>query len=178
MAQRTIRPRPTGTVADCSTQLSRGKVAKLNIYVASSWRNDNQQNVVKALRDWGHEVYDFKNPKPGDLGFHWSEIDPKWKDWDSAGFVGGLSHPIAESGYQSDFQAMQWADACVLVLPSGRSSHLEAGWFIGQGRPILILLPHESVEPELMYKLATGVFVGMHDVLVRLDELQQPVGTE
>ena len=32
------------------------------IYVASSWRNVFQQDVVNILRDLGHEVYDFKNP--------------------------------------------------------------------------------------------------------------------
>lgn len=32
------------------------------IYVASSWRNPFQQEVVNILRDLGHEVYDFKNP--------------------------------------------------------------------------------------------------------------------
>lgn len=39
------------------------------IYVASSWRNSFQQDVVKFLRDVGHEVYDFKNPPHGRGGF-------------------------------------------------------------------------------------------------------------
>lgn len=30
------------------------------IYVASSWRNVFQQDVVGILRDLGHEVYDFR----------------------------------------------------------------------------------------------------------------------
>ena len=34
------------------------------IYVASSWRNREQPSVVKALREAGHEVYDFRNPAP------------------------------------------------------------------------------------------------------------------
>ncbi len=35
------------------------------IYVASSWRNDFQTEVVKRLRAEGHEVYDSKNPPKG-----------------------------------------------------------------------------------------------------------------
>lgn len=35
------------------------------IYVASSWRNVFQQDVVDILRNLGHEVYDFKNPHMG-----------------------------------------------------------------------------------------------------------------
>ena len=46
------------------------------IYVASSWRNVFQQDVVGILRDLGHEVYDFKNPPHGNGGFQWSDIDP------------------------------------------------------------------------------------------------------
>lgn len=46
------------------------------IYVASSWRNVFQQDVVNILRDLGHEVYDFKNPPHGNGGFKWSDIDP------------------------------------------------------------------------------------------------------
>ena len=35
------------------------------IYVASSWRNAFYPDVVKALREAGHEVYDFRNPPTG-----------------------------------------------------------------------------------------------------------------
>lgn len=45
------------------------------IYVASSWRNVFQQDVVDILRNLGHEVYDFKNPPHGNGGFQWSDID-------------------------------------------------------------------------------------------------------
>ena len=31
------------------------------IYVASSWRDPYQPEVVAALREAGHEVYDFRN---------------------------------------------------------------------------------------------------------------------
>ena len=123
------------------------------IYVASSWRNAHQPDIVQALRDAGHEVYDFRNPAPGNTGFHWSSIDPCWQNWTPAGLRKGLGHEIAGQGFGFDFGAMEWADQCVLVLPTGRSAHLEAGWFMGQGKPVTILAL-EAVEPELMYLLA------------------------
>ena len=48
------------------------------IYVASSWRNSYQQDVVSFLRSEGHEVYDFTHPN-GEMsyGFSWSSIDPR-----------------------------------------------------------------------------------------------------
>lgn len=51
------------------------------IYVASSWRNTLQPEVVRVLQYDGHEVYDFRNPAPGNKGFAWSEIDPEWTGW-------------------------------------------------------------------------------------------------
>lgn len=121
------------------------------IYVASSWRNERQSDVVKLLRAEGHDVYDFKNPEEG-KGFHWSDIDPKWKDWSPSEFRARLEHPLAIDGFDSDFSAMEKADTCVLVMPCGRSAHLEAGWFIGAGKRCIILL--SDGEPELMYKMA------------------------
>lgn len=137
------------------------------IYVASSWRNDQQPGVVDRLREEGHEVYDFRHPRPGDDGFRWSEIDCAWEHWVPQQYRAALSHPIAEEGYKSDFDAMGWADTCVLVLPCGRSAHLEAGWFAGSGRRVLILLD-ESPEPELMYKMADSICLDLDEIVVRL----------
>ena len=140
----------------------------MNIYVASSWRNEYQQGVVHYLRNHGHEVYDFRHPAGGDNGFHWREIDPHWEDWDLFEYLDGLDHELAEAGYQADYAAMEHADACVLVLPCGRSAHLEAGWFAGQGKPLIILIPGK-VEPELMYKMAD--VCGGDNIQMALDSL-------
>ena len=135
----------------------------MKIYVASSWKNDRQPSVVDYLREAGHEVYDFRNPHPGDLGFHWSEIDKNWENWTVPEYLLALDHPIADGGFRSDFEAMKWAEAFILVLPCGRSSHLELGWAIGMGKPTCILLADE-VEPELMYKLVDKVAGDLHSV--------------
>lgn len=137
----------------------------MKIYVASSWRNSTQQGVVGALRGAGFEVYDFKNPRPGDKGFGWSSIDPDWKNWSAAQFIPALMEPVAVAGFESDFEAMKWADACVLVLPCGRSAHLEAGWFVGQGKPVHIVLDDPISEPELMYRMVTSIHTGLHPLI-------------
>ena len=116
----------------------------MNVYVASSWRNPFQPGVVEFLRSEGFEVYDFRNPSPGDSGFHWSEIDGGWKDWDLDRYKSALESDLAKDGFGKDFAAMEWADACVLVLPCGRSAHLELGWFAGQGKPTVIVYPQAN----------------------------------
>ena len=139
----------------------------MKVYVASSWRNDDQPQVVSTLRRAGHEVYDFRNPSmgPGDRGqgFHWSDIDPEWKEWTPSQFRAALGHEVAVDGFASDLCGMEWADAFVLVMPCGRSAHLELGWAIGAGKPAIILL--SDGEPELMYGLADHLCVSLAGVL-------------
>ena len=143
----------------------------MRLYVASSWRNGYQPDVVRALREVDFEVYDFKHPVAGDNGFHWSEIDGGWQSWDVDTYVKALSHPIAEAGFARDFDAMRWADGCVLVMPCGRSAHLEAGWFVGAGKPLWIL--KDRGEPELMYKMANGIFKGLGPLLIAIQEFDE-----
>jgi hypothetical protein len=141
----------------------------MKIYVASSWRNKYQPLVVDRLRQLGHEVYDFRNPKTGDNGFHWSEIDENWESWTPDEYFMALSHPIAEKGFKSDFDAMKWADCCIMVLPCGRSANTEAGWMKGAGKEVYVYIPVPQ-EPELMYKIYDKVltkfweldFIGKH----------------
>src|SRR6185437_7405613 len=80
------------------------------IYVASSWRCPWHQEVVYALRVAGHEVYDFRNPRPGEHGFAWSQIEPDWQEWNARRFRAALDHPVAQAGFASDFDALKWCD--------------------------------------------------------------------
>lgn len=124
------------------------------IYLASSWRNEDQPQMLMALRDAGFDVYDFRNPVPGNIGFAWSDIDPDWQKWTTREFIAGLNHEVAERGYAFDYDAMEWADTFVLLLPCGRSAHLELGWAVGAGKETAIFAPPEGpMEPELMYKM-------------------------
>jgi hypothetical protein len=136
---------------------------KSKIYVASSWRNKKQPAVVSELKAQGHEVYDFRNPKDGDNGFHWSEIDPNWKSWTPEEYRAHLDHTIAERGFKNDFDAMEWADTFVLVQPCGRSAHLELGWACGAGKKTCILL--DNGEPELMVKMVDFIAIDLDEVI-------------
>src|SRR6266446_8879904 len=111
-----------------------GEGTGMNIYVASSWRNTLQPELVILLRQAGHEVYDFRHPAPGNEGFHWEAIDPQWQQWTPQQYREALQHPIAQAGYALDMAALTACDACVLVLPSGRSASYEFGRAIGAGK--------------------------------------------
>ena len=133
---------------------------KHKIYVASSWRNKEQPMVVDILRNMSHEVYDFKNPKKGSKGFSWSQVREDYLKWTPEEYVRILldkdNHRIHE-GFKLDMDALKWCDTCILLLPCGRSAHLEAGWCIGQGKPTAVYISKEKFEPDLMYLMANLV---------------------
>ena len=140
-----------------------------NIYVASSWRNRYQPEVVRCLRGEGHLVYDFRNP-PNKSGFGWEQINANWTRWSFEEYQAALRHPLATSGFHADHMALEEADTCVLVMPSGRSAHLEAGYMIGQDKPTLVYMPEMS-EPELMYLLADRVVNNIFQVVDWVNDL-------
>lgn len=119
------------------------------VYVASSWRNLLQPGVVAAIRSLGIECYDFRNPGPGKEGFSWREIHPDWLNWTPSQWREALAHPIAKQGFENDAAGMNRADCCILVLPCGRSAHLEAGYMAAQGKRVYTLAL-DPVEPDLM----------------------------
>jgi nucleoside 2-deoxyribosyltransferase len=139
------------------------------IYLASSWRNIMQPEAVTMLRDAGHEVYDFRHPKPNETGFSFGDIAERWIGWKPAEFILGLEHPIAQAGFESDKAALDWCDTCVLLLPCGRSAHLEAGYAIGQEKDTYIVLYEYNYEPELMYLFANKVLPDLKSLLPALE---------
>jgi len=142
----------------------------MRIYVASSWRNPYQPTIIKALQGEGFEyVYDFRHPAPDDAGFHWSEIDPAWQSWTPAQYRDALQHPLAQVGFAQDRLALQTADVTVLVLPCGRSSHLELGYAKGLGQRTAVLML-EPAEAELMYLLCDRVCLTFEELLAFLRE--------
>jgi hypothetical protein len=123
----------------------------LKIYVASSWRNEIQPCVVAALREDGHQVYDFKDSD----GFRWTEVDPDWQNWpaDISKYLEGLKNPCAERGFKRDMEALRNCEACVYVMPCGVSASWEAGWAAGAGKVVYVYVPALR-EPDLMVKMA------------------------
>ena len=144
----------------------------MRIYVASSWRNVHQPGIVAFLRLAGHEVYDFRAPHLGPgargVGFNWADIDPRWEDWTVEQYRDALTLPRVEDGYRADLTGMGWAGACVLLLPSGRSAHSEAGWMAGKGKPVIVHTADRRIEPELMYLLYHEITVTDGELLAAL----------
>jgi nucleoside 2-deoxyribosyltransferase len=146
----------------------------MKIYVASSWRNKKVGDVVSALRRHGHEVYDFREDDEDGAAFNWSDIDPEWQKWTPDEFVKNLGHPRADAGFKRDFEALKTCDAVVLVMPCGRSAHLELGYAVGAGKRTAILLT--DGEPELCYRMVDCLSAHITFILTWLEGLESADG--
>ena len=134
------------------------------IYLIGSLRNPAIPHVANALRAVGHEVFD-------DWHSAGEKADDSWKEYEK---IRGRNYLEAIRGYaptqifEFDMQHVRAAGVGVLVLPAGRSGHLELGYMIGRGQAGYILFDGEPERDrwDVMYKLAHGIFFDV-DALVK-----------
>jgi hypothetical protein len=94
----------------------------------------------------------------------WACTCPRPDVMTQSSYMEALQHPRSVEGFDSDFAAMQKADTFVLVLPCGRSAHLELGWAVGAGKRTAILL-EDPCTPELMYRMVDYLAPSLLDLL-------------
>lgn len=141
------------------------------IYLASSWRNNAYPSLLYLLRDQGHEVYDFKDPS---ASFYWANVDHNWKNWSAEEAWTKLNNnEEAIKGFERDAKAVASCDTLVLVMPCGRSAHVEMGVAVGLEKDVAIFVPPaEKFEAELMHKYANFMTSDFNKLF---QYLEQPV---
>jgi hypothetical protein len=144
----------------------------MKIYVASSWKTDIQPEVVSALRAAGYDVYDFRHPAPGNAGFSWSDVGLPTGPQSADALRTILQDDRCKEGFRLDMTALQEADACVLLQPSGRSAHLELGYSAGAGKFTVVFLRNDEV-PDLMYRMCDSLVTSLSELLNVL-KLERP----
>lgn len=150
------------------------------VYISSSWKNEHHQALVALLRKHGHKVYDFRHPNGRNDRNVWEGVTSRLRL--SAAYQQGilsgsdydrmLTEEEVKNRFDDHFKAMSDADTCVLLLPCGRSSHVEAGYMAGAGKSVYVYDTSTHVTPELMYLTFDGYF---HEEKDLLDALSQPM---
>lgn len=137
------------------------------IYVIGSLRNPHVPNVADYLRTYNNawEVFDdwyAAGPKADD---HWKEYEQGAR---RRSYREALAGRAATNTFRYDKANLDRCDMAVLVLPAGRSGHLELGYFIGTGKPGFILLDDPD-RWDVMYKFATDVCEDMPELVSALN---------
>lgn len=126
---------------------------RLKVYVIGSLRNPAVPEVSQALRAAGFEVFD-------DWYAAGEKADDSWQAYEQArgrSYSEGLAGFAAGHVFDFDSKHLVESDAVVLVLPAGKSGHMELGWAIGRGKYGAILLDKEPERWDVMYRFASLV---------------------
>lgn len=114
------------------------------VYVIGSLRNPEVPRISSLIRDAGYEPFsDWYGGGP--------EADDCWKANEIAQgrtYAQALRGYLAQNTFNLDKTHLDRCDAAVMVMPAGRSAHLEFGYITGQGKPGIILYPGEPADDE------------------------------
>lgn len=123
------------------------------VYLIGSLRNSNVPVLGDKLRAVGYDVFD---------EWHGAghEADDAFQNYRLGR---GLSYRQALNSYSArhifnfDKTHLDRSDCAVLVMPAGKSGHLEAGYMCGKGKPVFVLFDGEPERFDQMYQFCTDV---------------------
>ncbi len=127
------------------------------IYLIGALKNQSIPGYGVALRELGYDVFD-------DWFAPGKNADVYWKKYSQARgqtYKEALNSWAAKHIFAFDKHHLDRADIGVLVMPAGKSGHLELGYLTGKDKSTFILWP--DGEPpkdkwDIMVKFATPVF--------------------
>ena len=133
---------------------------KRKIYLIGSLRNPDIQELAERLREDGHEVFD-------DWYAAGEKADDYWQAYEQTRgrtYVEAINGVHAVAAFNVDKTWLDWCDTGVLVLPAGKSGHLELGYLRGQGKICHILMETWPERYDLMYRFADGIWPRYEDL--------------
>jgi hypothetical protein len=134
----------------------------MKIYLIGSLRNKDIPSIAATLREAlpDDEFFD-------DWYAAGPEADDFWKCYEqerNRTYAEALDGYAANHVYHFDKAHLDDSDAAVLILPAGRSGHLELGYMAGRGKATFILLPQDNDRWDVMYRFADCVCVSVEEL--------------
>jgi hypothetical protein len=131
----------------------------MKIYLAGSWKNAKTILLIRdILKGAGHQVDCFASEDNGRISFNWSKLDDiqdKLPEMDAKDM---LDVSRVQEAFKEDKKWLDWCETCLLILPSGKSAHLEAGYAKGQGKTLVIFGELHRGDFDVMYGFADAIF--------------------
>lgn len=134
------------------------------VYLIGSLRNPEVPLIGDALREAGFEVFD-------DWFAAGPIADDSWMEYEKGRgthYKDALNGFAAEHVFEFDFHHLNRSSFGILVLPAGKSGHLEIGYLAGQGKPTYVLFKEEPERWDVMYKFMNNVFFSKEEMVNEL----------
>jgi hypothetical protein len=136
---------------------------KYEYFIAGRWRNKEEVLKVRdLLKDVGISYYCFlesshnnesvnftEGADPNEVMDHYEQI-PNWRE-----------DPMVKKIFDQDMDALRASKNFVLVLPAGKSGHIEAGASYGMNKPTYAI--GEQKETESLYLIFDDIFATLDD---------------
>lgn len=143
----------------------------MKIYLASSWKNEFLlKNIKYFLKNGGNAVDLFCDLSGNARKFIFS-FD-LLGDIKRENNITIRQHSVIENAFLENKKWIEWADLCIMVLPCGKSSHLEAGYAKGIGKKLIIFAPtgFPLGDLDVMYNFADYMCCTFEDLDLKLME--------
>lgn len=134
------------------------------IYLIGSLRNEQVPIIGNQLRAKGFNVFD-------DWHAAGPEADDHWKAYEKERgrtYVEALEGAAAKNVFAFDKRNLDASDAAILILPAGKSGHLELGYMAGKGKRTFILMDDKEDRWDVMYQFADDVCHSVTDLITSL----------
>lgn len=135
-----------------------------SIYIIGSLRNPSIITLANELEKLGFDAFaDWMSAGP--------EADNFLRDYHKERgltYKQTLQSYAAKHIFEFDVKHINRCDAAIMVMPCGRSGHLELGFVRGCGKPGYILFDTEPDRIDIMYQFATDIFFSKDDLTAEL----------
>lgn len=131
------------------------------IYLVGSLRNPEVPKFGSRLRALGHNVFD-------DWYAAGERADDAWREYEIArgrSYRDAINGHAAQNVLAFDKRHLDWATTIILLLPAGKSGHLEIGRAIGEKKETHIVLDADYDRWDVMYGLATDVWKSADELI-------------
>lgn len=140
------------------------------VYVMGALRNPRVPELANKIRAFGFEVFDdWYSPGP--------DADEYWQAYEKQRgrtYLEALRGAHAQDIYEFDKSHLDSCDFAVMVMPCGKSAHMEMGYLTGRGKMVFILFDGEPDRYDIMYLFAQDVFMNEDDLLHTLRGMVRP----
>lgn len=134
---------------------------KYDYFVSSRWRNRDQiLELVGKLREKGKTVYNFMESTPssevGAIEDNPEEVManfetiPNWRE-----------DKRVKNIFATDMNALRDSEKFIMLLPAGKSCHIEAGAAYGLGKKLILI--GDQKETESLYLIFSEIYNTIND---------------
>lgn len=136
-------------------------------FVASRYRNKPEVlRLVHALREKGKSVYSFIESEASlkHVGSVEADAEEQMKQYEAK--ENWREDPAIREIFESDMNALRSSDVLVVLLPAGKSVHVEAGAAYGMNKKCILI--GEQKETESLYLIFNEMYPDIDSFLASL----------